>query len=472
MITERIAPHDAEAEQALLGSILISADRLFDVQQHIQDGNDFFIIRNGWIYEAILRLQRRGDAIDYLTIVKELEAHGKLEEIGGRAYIMQLINTMPTSIHAETYAKQVAKFAYRRRILETAGRMAELAYQDDLEMDELAQQTEAAFLAATDRAEPDELERIDDVLSAHYDDQVRLRELEKSPAIPTGLKDLDAKIGGLLAGEVTVVAGRPGSGKTSLLLSAVYNIIRAGYRVAFFSLEMTKGQLASRLVSMQTGIDSQKFRLGGMSDGEWDVYVTGIDALSRQPTLYINDRGGLTPAQVRGMTRKLWMRGHTDPETGDWEPGIDMIAIDYLQLMRSPGFEGDGRVAELGRITLALKTMAKEFGVPIFTAVQVNRGPEQRQDKHPQLCDMRESGSIENDFDIVATLYRDVMYNPHTEQPDVADLTLLKNRHGTPGRIQLYFDAPHTRYKDLIIRQIDLNGPPPGSNGSVVDRFD
>lgn len=446
----RIAPHSVEAEEATLGSILINSDTLLEVVDLLAPG-DFFIIRHGWVYEAILRLYERKEAIDYLTVVKELEAHGQLEEIGGRAYVMYLINNTPTSIHAETYARQVRRYAARRGLLEMAGMIAESAYDEEQELDAIMTDAERMFLDTADRAEPDSLEAIDSIMPSHYDMVERLYLDGAAPTIPTGLLDVDKIIGGLLPGDLSVVCGRPGMGKTSLLLSVALHMFLSGYRVAFFSMEMKKLQLVSRLASMVTGVDAQKFRIGNITDKDWETYIDkAVNGFSNHPNLLVSDRAGLSPGQLRQMVRKAWLRRVPDGN-GGWRPGVDVIVVDYLQLMRVPGYVGkDNRVQEVGEITAALKTAAFDLNVPVLAAAQLNRNCEMRQDKRPTMADIRESGAVENDADMIFGLYRDAVYNPDTEDPNIAEFNIIKNRHGPVKMIELYFDAPHTRYTDLI----------------------
>jgi len=382
---EQMAPHSIEAEEAVLGSILINPDALYDVASFLQS-EDFFIVRNGWVWEAITRLHERREQIDYLTVVEELRQQNRLEEIGGAAYITYLINHTPSSIYAETYGRIVERAALRRRMLAAAGTIARLAQQEDSDITGLIDQSEATLFAVTERRLRQELVPIRTAVAEYYDriEQLYSQQVE-SIGVPTGFTDLDDLLGGLQKSDLVIVAGRPGMGKTSWLLSAAHNAALTGARVAIFSMEMSNEQIVQRLISSETGINTHKLRLGQLKDREWALFVEAVGRLSKL-NVFLDDTPALTPLQMRAKCRRLYS-----------EHGLDLILVDYLQLMNAGVGFSDNRVQEISFISRNLKHIAREMNVPVVAAAQLSRAVEQRQDKRPQLSDLRESGCLAGD---------------------------------------------------------------------------
>ncbi|MEP0764859.1 MAG: replicative DNA helicase [Chloroflexota bacterium] len=443
---EQMAPHSIEAEEAVLGSILINPDALYDVASFLQS-EDFFIVRNGWVWEAITRLHERREQIDYLTVVEELRQQNRLEEIGGAAYITYLINHTPSSIYAETYGRIVERAALRRRMLTAAGTIARLAQQEDSDITALIDQSEATLFAVTERRLRQELVPIRTAVAEYYDriEQLYSQQVE-SIGVPTGFTDLDDLLGGLQKSDLVIVAGRPGMGKTSWLLSAAHNAALAGARVAIFSMEMSNEQIVQRLISSETGINTHKLRLGQLKDREWALFVEAVGRLSKL-NVFLDDTPALTPLQMRAKCRRLYS-----------EHGLDLILVDYLQLMNAGVGFSDNRVQEISFISRNLKHIAREMNVPVVAAAQLSRAVEQRQDKRPQLSDLRESGSIEQDADVVMFIYREDVYNENTERKNQADIIVAKHRNGPTGSVALFFRKELTQFANLSKTGVDLTG--------------
>jgi replicative DNA helicase len=382
---DQLAPHSVEAEEAVLGSVLINPDALFEVASFLQP-DDFFIVRNGWVWEAILRLQERNEQIDYVTVVEELRQQERLEEIGGAAYITYLINHTPSSIYTETYGRIVERAAIRRRMLSAASDIARLAHEEDADINEITDQAEATLFAVTERQLRKELVPIRTAIADYFDRiEFLYSHQAESLGVPTGFNDLDQLLGGLQKSDLVIVAGRPGMGKTSWLLSAALNAARAGARVAIFSMEMSTEQIVQRLVSSETGIGTHSLRLGKLDDREWALFVEATGNLGKL-RIYLDDTPALSPLQLRAKCRRLFS-----------EHGLDLIMVDYLQLMIAGTGRSENRVQEISFITRNMKQIAREMNVPVLAAAQLSRAVEQRQDKRPQLSDLRESGCLAGD---------------------------------------------------------------------------
>jgi replicative DNA helicase len=439
----RVAPHSIEAEEAVLGSILINPEALLDVTPFLQ-AEDFFVVRHGWMWEAIQRVHARREAVDYLTIIEELRAAGHLEESGGPAYLTYLINNTPTSVHAEAYGRIVERAAIRRRLLEAAGDIAHLAHNEDAEIDQVIDDAEGTLFAVTERRLIHELMPIGDVMSQYYDRVEYFYKHQDEPhGVPTGFSRLDKMLAGMQRSDLLIIAGRPGMGKSSWLLSAALNAARHGARVAIFSLEMSGEQLAQRMIAAETGINSQELRQGQLSPEEWERFVQAADRLSKLK-IHLDDTPALSALQLRTKCRRLWAQS-----------GLDLIIVDYLQLMVS-GARVDNRVQEISLISMGLKQLARELNVPVLAAAQLSRAVEMRQNKRPQLSDLRESGSIEQDSDVVMFIYREEVYNEDTDKPNVAEIMVSKHRNGPTGSVELFFRKELTHFADLYTREVSL----------------
>jgi replicative DNA helicase len=436
---DKTIPHNVEAEEAVLGSLLIDSEAIFRVSPFLKP-DDFYIVKNGWIYDAILSLHERRQPADFVTVCDELENRAQLEEVGGAAYISSLINAVPTAIHAEAYGHIVERTALRRRLISAAGQIAGFAYEEDQNVDEVIDRSEAVLFSISQRRVSRDLVPIRQVLADYYDRIAYLYEHRGEPlGIPTGFIDLDRLLGGLQRSDLIIVAARPGVGKTSMLLAMALTAARKfKQKVAVFSLEMSNEQLVQRLMSSETGIDSQRLRMGDLEETEWPKFVEAAGRLS-DTMLFIDDTPGISALQLRTKARRL----HA-------EYGLDLIMVDYLQLM-SGDFRAENRVQEISYISRALKGLARELSVPVVAASQLSRAVEQRHDKRPILSDLRESGSIEQDADVVMFIYRDEMYNADTELKNIADILVAKHRHGPTGTVQLFFRKQLAQFVDAEV---------------------
>jgi replicative DNA helicase len=443
----RLGPHSIEAEECVLGSVLINPEAISAVAEFLQP-SDFFEVKHGWIWDAVLAVYARNEAVDNITVAEELRQRRQLEDIGGSSYITYLINNTPTFVHAETYGRLVERAAVRRRLMEAAGAIAQLAREESAELHEVISKAESTLFGVTDSRLRKEMVPMAQAVREYFDRIERLYiNPEEQLGVPSGFSALDELLGGLQKSDLVIVAARPGVGKTSFLLSLAMNAARkANARIGVFSLEMGREQLIQRFFAIETGINSQRLRLGKLEAHEWDRFVEATGRLDNLG-LYIDDTPGISVQTVRARCRRLYR-----------EQGLDMVIVDYLQLMSS-GITSrqDNRVQEISFISRGLKEIARELNVPVLAAAQLSRAVEQRSDKRPQLSDLRESGSIEQDADVVIFLYRDELYDPNTERPNQADVIVAKHRNGPTGMITLYFRKELTQFVDMMKSSINLS---------------
>ncbi len=421
-------PHSREAEEAVLGSVLINPESYYELAQFLQP-DDFYIIRNRWIWNTFTRLHESRNPIDFLTVCQDLEQQNQLAEVGGAAYIMSLINQTPTSLHAEAYGHIIEENAIRRRMLASANDLAKLAFNRQQSIDTVLDEAEKSIFGLSERRVRHDLQPIQQVLSTVYDrvDQLSRRS-DEIYGVPTGLIDLDRLLGGLQKSDLLIIAGRPGMGKTGFLLSVAKNAaLKHKKHVAMFSLEMSNEQLVQRLIAQETGIDTQRLRTGKLNDDEWPLFTHAIEVLA-DTHMYLDDTPAITPLQMRTKCRRLHM-----------EYELDLIIVDYLQLM-SGDLRNDNRVQEVSFISRSLKVLARELNVPVLTAAQLSRAVEQRADKKPQLSDLRESGSLEQDADIVMFINRPDAMEKDSPRKNIAEIIVAKHRNGPthPG-IEMVF---------------------------------
>lgn len=377
--------YSSEAEAAVIGATLINPDCYVELAGFLQAGH-FHVLRHRWIWEAVVRLQENRTPVDFLTVTADLDCHGRLEEVGGPAYITTLINNVPTSLHAEAYGRLVEQTAIRRKMLDAANQIAKLAYQEDVGVEAVMDEAEKAVFGVSERRMTRDLQTIQQVLGDYYDrvDQLSQR-AEDIYGVPTGFVDLDRLLGGLQASDFLIIAGRPGTGKTAFMLSMAKNAAQIyKKRVAIFSLEMSNEQVVQRLIAQETGIDTHHLRTGKLTEEEWPLFNHAIEVLG-DTRIFLDDTPSLTPLQLRTKCRRLSM-----------EYGIDLVLLDYLQLM-SGGLRNENRVQEVSYISRNLKVLAREMNVPVMAAAQLSRAIEQRADKEPQLSDLRESGCLAGD---------------------------------------------------------------------------
>ncbi|MBM4429418.1 MAG: replicative DNA helicase [Chloroflexi bacterium] len=444
MASERLPPQNIEAEQSVLGSLLIDREAIIKTAPFLRP-DDFYREAHGQVYAAVLDLHERREPADFVTVCDELERRGQLEAVGGPAYLTSLINSVPTSVHVEHYGHIVERTAILRRLIEAAGKIAGLAYGEAEDVDVIVDRAEQILFDVSQRRVTRGLVSIKRILSEYYDRIEYLHQHQgEMVGLPTGFIDLDRLLGGLQPSDLIIVAGRPGMGKSSLGLSIAHNAaLKHKAVVAFFSLEMSAEQLVQRLIAGETGITSQRLRVGDIRDIEWDKFVKASGSLA-ETAIFIDDTPSPSPMELRTKCRRLAA-----------EYGLDLIIVDYLQLMQG-GTRSENRVQEISYISRALKSLARELHVPVVAMSQLSRAVESRQDKRPMLSDLRESGSIEQDADVVVFIYREEMYDENTDRKHIADILVSKHRNGPTGQIGLRFVSEQTRFVDLDTYHEDL----------------
>jgi len=437
-------PYDQQAEEAVLGSILLNPEVYYDVAQFLSS-EDFFLHRHRWVWEAVARLQEQRLPVDLLTVTEELNRHGQLDEIGGAPFLTGLLSNVPSSLHAAAYGRLVEETSTRRRLLEAANHIARLAHQTDESIDDVMNAAEKSIFGVSERRLTHQLQPIKQVLSEYYDRIDYLaRHRDETLGVPTGFIDLDKLLGGLQSSDLLIIAGRPGMGKSGFSLSIAKNASQIHKKhVALFSLEMSNEQLVQRLVSQETGIDSQRLRLANLKDNEWPLFTQAVSSLS-ETHLYLDDTPAITPLQLRTKCRRLHM-----------EYGLDLIIVDYLQLMTGDS-RTDNRVQEVSYISRNLKALARELNVPVLAAAQLSRAVEARRPPRPILSDLRESGSLEQDADIVMFIYRPDQYEEDTIKQNIAEIIVAKHRNGPVGTVELVFRSELAKFENAATRHIDF----------------
>ncbi len=435
----RVPPQDLDAERSIIGAVLIDDDGLNEVG-HFLKADDFYDDRHKLIFEAVLKLFEKNSPIDLLTVTDQLKKKKNLAKVGGGAYLAELTNYVPNAAHIEAYAKLVQQAAIRRRLIKASSEIAELGYQADTSIEDLVGKAEQEIFSVTDQNSRNELIRMEDILAESFD---RIESLHKNKGalrgITTGYRDLDKMTAGLQKSDLIILAARPAMGKTTLVTNLAYNIATLENKpVLFFSLEMSKEQLVDRMLADASGVDSWKIRTGNLNDEDFSKISEAMGQMAEAPIL-IDDTPGLTITEMRAKARRA---------THGEELGL--IVIDYLQLMQGTTNRSDGnRVQEITEISRGLKLIAREMNVPVIALSQLSRSVESRNPKIPQLADLRESGSIEQDADIVMFIYREAYYNPDTERENITDLIIAKHRNGPVGKIELYFHPDRLKFMSL-----------------------
>jgi replicative DNA helicase len=433
----RLPPQNVEAEQSVLGSLLIDPDALLKVTPFLRP-EDFYRETHGLIYRAIVGLHEQRQPADFVTLCEELERRGQLEHVGGPGYLTSLINVVPTSIHAQHYGRIVERTATLRRLISAASEISSMAYERADDEDRILDQAEQLIFGVAQRSIERELVPLRAILSDYYDRIEYLYDHRgQTIGVPTGFIDLDRLLGGFQQGDLVIVAGRPGTGKTSLAMTIMDHAARKhGLSIAIFSLEMPAQQVVQRLVAGATGVESQRLRTGEISEDELALIARAMGELS-ETSIYIDDTPAIAPMELRAKARRLQA-----------EHPLDLIIVDYLQLMQA-GLRMENRVQEVSYISRQLKSLASELHVPVLACSQLSRAVESRPDKHPLLSDLRESGSIEQDADVVMFIYRDEMYDEKTFKPNIADIMVAKHRNGPTGQLSLRFMKEQTRFANL-----------------------
>ncbi len=438
--TPKVPPHNSEAEASLLGAVLIDADAIVKIADTIAP-TDFYEEKHQRIFEAIQKLYEKHSPIDVLTLADQLRSAGFIEIAGGPAYLTELTNFVPTAAHVEQYADIVAQKALRRRLIQASQDITTLGYNEESGLQQLIEDAETRLFDVSQQHIKQDITSLEDILSDSFE---RLDDLHKDKGkirgVPTGFKDLDNILAGLQRSDLFVLAARPSMGKTALSLNIAHNVaVQSDMPVLLFSLEMSKEQLVDRMLAVESGVDAWALRTGNLSDQDFEKIGHAMGSLS-EAQIYIDDTPGITVSDLRTKARR---EAHQRP--------LGLIIVDYLQLMSGGSrFNSDGnRVQEISEISRGLKQIARELNVPLVALSQLSRSVESRSPQIPQLSDLRESGSIEQDADVVAFIYREDYYNPETDRKHITDVLIKKHRNGPTGTVELYFDDRKQRFRSL-----------------------
>ncbi|WP_243298995.1 replicative DNA helicase [Bacillus litorisediminis] len=445
---DRIPPQNIEAEQAVLGAIFLEPSSI-TVASEILEPEDFYRSAHEKIFYHMLKLNDSGEAVDLITVTEQLQAAKQLEDIGGVSYLSELAASVPTAANIDYYAKIVAEKSLLRRLIKTATSIAQDGYAREDEVDELLTEAEKKIMEVSQRNNSGTFQDIKDVLVKTYD-QIEVLHNRKGDitGIPTGFAELDRMTAGFQKNDLIIVAARPSVGKTAFALNIAQNVAtKTSENVAIFSLEMGAEQLVMRMLCAEGNIDAQRLRTGSLTDDDWRKLTMAMGSLSRAG-IYIDDTPGIRINEIRAKCRRLKQ-----------EHGLGMILIDYLQLIQGSGNSRENRQQEVSEISRSLKGIARELQVPVIALSQLSRGVEQRQDKRPMMSDIRESGSIEQDADIVAFLYRDDYYDKESENKNIIEIIIAKQRNGPVGTVQLAFVKEYNKFVNLERRYDDAAVP-------------
>lgn len=435
----KVPPQSGEAETSLLGAVLLDQEVLSDVSDKLKS-IDFYDKRHQNIYAAMIHLFEQRKPVDLLTLTEELKRKELLDEIGGPGYLTDLTNAVPTAAHASSYAEIISDKAMRRRLIRASSDIAELGFDEEQNIRELLEQAEAGLFKVSETSVSQDLISLEQILNESFD---RLDELHRDKGklrgVRTGWNDLDNKLAGLQRSDLIILAARPAMGKTALSTNLAYNVAtKEKQPVLVFSLEMSKEQLVDRMLADAAGVDAWNIRTGNLNDEDFEKLSGAMGELAEAP-IFIDDTPGMTVLEMRTKARRL---AHGQP--------LGLVIVDYLQLMSAGSSRHDGnRVQEVSEISRGLKLIARELNVPVIALSQLSRSVESRSPQIPQLADLRESGSIEQDADIVMFIYREDYYNPETERQHITDLIIAKHRNGPTGKVELYFHPDRLRYMSL-----------------------
>ena len=438
-MTQPTLPSNIDAERATLGSVLLNRDALAAIAAWLKP-EYFYLERHSQIYEAMLACFNNRVPPDTRTVSEELRRRGHLDQVGGVIYLGELVEGVPTSYHVEFYARTVERTAILRRLINTGAQIAALGYNEQIEIDETIDKAEALLFDIAQKRTSQDFVHISSVVDSYYEQLNYLQEHRgEVMGVQTGYRDFDQITGGLQRSDLIILAARPGTGKTSFAMSLAYNVaMYYSNTVAVFSLEMGREQLVQRLIAMETQIDTHRLRLGQVPDNQLKIVFDAMGRLAQAP-IYIEDTPGISIMELRSKARRLQS-----------QHGVSLIIIDYLQLMSGRGKEN--RVQEVGEISRGLKALARELNVPVIALSQLSRAVEGRQSHVPMLSDLRESGSIEQDADIVMFIYRDELYNKDSDKKGIAEIHIAKHRNGPVGVVNMRFDPSTTRFADLTYR--------------------
>ena len=434
----KVPPHDLEAEQAILGSMLTDKDAVISAIEVLKE-DDFYREDNRLIYSAILNLYNRAEPIDIITVKAELEAMGKFEQVGGLEYLAELPEKVPTTANSSKYIKIVEEKSTLRNLIKTANEIIELGYDPTEDVEDIMEGAEKKIFNIMQNKNQKGYSAMKDIL---VDSFTQLEELynrkQHITGVPTGFADLDYKTAGFHSSDLILIAARPAMGKSAFALNIATNAaVRAKVPVAIFSLEMSKEQMVNRILCSEAMVDSNKVRTGKLEEDDWTKLAEAIGPLS-EAEIYIDDTPGISVMEIRAKCRKLKL-----------EKNIGMVVIDYLQLVQGSNKRNGSREQEISEISRSLKILAKEIGVPVVALSQLSRAVEQRPDHRPMLSDLRESGAIEQDADIVMFLYRDDYYNEDSDKKGIAEVIIAKHRGGSTGSVELLWLGSYTKFVNL-----------------------
>ncbi|MFQ9985287.1 MAG: replicative DNA helicase [Lachnospiraceae bacterium] len=443
-VIKRVLPHSTEAEQSVIGSMLMNRDAILAAAELI-DGRDFYNSQYGLLFDAMTELNNEGQPVDPVTLQARLIEKGAPPEVSGLEYIADLISAVPTSANVRYYAKIVADRALSRRIIKMNEELMNACYAGTESVDEIVDRAEKAVFSLAENGRAEEVPPIDEVMvSVLKRISAAARMKGAVTGVPTGFADLDYKTAGFQKSDLILIAARPSMGKTAFVLNiAQYVAIRKHLPVVFFSLEMSSEQIGNRLVAMESRIDAQKLRSGNLNGNEWMELTSGAKVIA-DSNLLIDDTPGISVNEIRSKCRKFKLE----------KRGLGMIVIDYLQLMSSSR-HSESRQQEISEISRSLKALARELDVPVLALSQLSRAVEKRDDKRPMLSDLRESGAIEQDADVVMFIYREDYYVKDTDKKGVTEIIIAKQRNGPVGTVELVFLPQYTKFVDLA-RQRDL----------------
>ena len=436
---DRVPPQNIEAEQAVLGAMMIDKEAISKATEILRE-NDFYRQDHRAVYQVIVDLFSKNQAVDMVTVTEALKREGKLEDVGGIQFITYLANAVPTAANITYHAKIVEEKSLLRQLISVSTQIAGSGYEGSEDVNTLLDNAERMILGVSERKISRDFAPIKEVVMSAVD---RIDELYNKKGgitgIATGFIDFDRLTSGLQASDLILIAARPSMGKTALVLNMAQNIaIREKKSVAFFSLEMSKEQLVQRMLCAEASIDSSRLRIGELEDNDWEKLIWAADSLSRAE-IFIDDTPGITVMEMRAKARRLKV-----------EHNLQLIVIDYLQLMQGSGKKsGENRQQELSDISRSLKALARELNVPVIALSQLSRSVESRQVKRPMLSDLRESGALEQDADLVAFLYREDYYDKETENKNITELIIAKHRNGPVDTVKLFFHKQYTRFAYL-----------------------
>ena len=430
-----LPPQNIEAEESILGGILLDPKALSKISDSLIP-EAFYVTTHQDIYRAALALQEKKKPTDLMTVSSWLQDNHLLDQIGGMPRLIQLIDRTVSAANIDRYAELVMEKYMRRQLISTSGEIIELARDTTLDLENIFDESEQKIFRLTQKRPQDGLIFLGDTLIETFNKIEQMHETTTLPGIETQFYDLDAMTSGLQPSDLIIIAGRPSMGKTSFALNIAYNIARQNLPVAVFSLEMSKEQLTQRLLSSETHIESNRIRSARLSQNDLEKVFNGLDKLLKLP-IYIDDTPNLTVSQMRSQVRRLQT---------EKKGQIGLVLIDYLQLM---GEGGDNRVQELSKITRSLKALAREIHAPVIALSQLSRAVESRNNKRPMMSDLRESGALEQDSDLIMMLYRDEYYNPDSLDRGLAEVIITKHRNGPTGTIKLLFQSEFTKFLNL-----------------------